>query len=210
MKTNNLLTFDKIKEIVKKDRHSILQESSYRYYSVMIPIIEIDAKLHILFEKRSENLINQPNEICFPGGCIEKGETPMEAAIRETTEELCIEKSEIEIYSEMPLLVAPFGTILHSFVGKISSFPKNHSKDEVSEIFTIPLKFFMDTPPEKHEINVKITPDDLFPYHYIEKGASYKWGKGKYTVNFYFYGEKIVWGMTAKLLLELVNELKKG
>ena len=51
----------------------------------------------ILFEVRAAGLRHQPGEVCFPGGKIEKGEGAREAAARETCEELCLDRSGIEI-----------------------------------------------------------------------------------------------------------------
>jgi coenzyme A diphosphatase NUDT7 len=55
-------------------------------FAVLVPLIEIDGELNLIYEVRS-NSIAQPGEISFPGGRIEDDESPMEAAIRETSEE---------------------------------------------------------------------------------------------------------------------------
>jgi len=47
--------------------------------------------------KRSRSLKHHPGEIAFPGGIIEDNESPIDTAIRETYEELSIEKEFIEI-----------------------------------------------------------------------------------------------------------------
>jgi len=69
-------------------------------FAVLVPIIEIDGELNLIFEVRS-NSITQPGEISFPGGRIEEGESPRKAAIRETSEELLLNKENIEIISEL-------------------------------------------------------------------------------------------------------------
>ncbi|MEF1862735.1 CoA pyrophosphatase, partial [Neisseria gonorrhoeae] len=73
--------------------------------SVLIPIIEINNTHYILFEVRSKNLKHQPSEISFPGGKIESGETPYEAVIRETCEELGTFSDNIEVISSLDLLI---------------------------------------------------------------------------------------------------------
>ena len=55
--------------------------------AVFMPLVEADGKLSLLFEVRSK-LIGQAGEVCFPGGRIEEGESPLDAAVRETMEEL--------------------------------------------------------------------------------------------------------------------------
>jgi coenzyme A diphosphatase NUDT7 len=44
-------------------------------FAVLVPLIEIDGELNIIYEVRS-NSITQPGEISFPGGRIEEGESP--------------------------------------------------------------------------------------------------------------------------------------
>lgn len=63
--------------------------SKYINTAVLLPIVRIDGEDQILFEKRSSN-IPQANEICLPGGRIDKSidATPQQAAIRETCESL--------------------------------------------------------------------------------------------------------------------------
>jgi len=53
----------------------------HRFYSVLIPLVEREGKMHVLLEKRAAH-ISQPGEICFPGGRIEAGEPPQAAARR--------------------------------------------------------------------------------------------------------------------------------
>jgi len=52
---------------------------NYSYYSVLVPLVEKDGKLNLLFEKRASGLKRQPGEVCFPGGKVEEGETASES-----------------------------------------------------------------------------------------------------------------------------------
>ena len=203
------LNYEFIKECLDKDTYPILKESAYRYFSVLLPFVQVHGETHLLFERRSATLASQPNEICFPGGGIEGVETPVAAAIRETSEELAIDSANIKILSKMPILVTPFGTILHPFVGTLPFLPEKPNPAEVSELFTVPLQFFLDNEPEKNDISVTTSPNEDFPFHHIKNGDTYRWGKGTYSVFFYIYKDKIIWGMTAKLIYELVTKLRK-
>ena len=71
---------------------AVTGEHSVRNSAVMIPVMETPEGLHLLFEVRSEKLEHQPGDICFPGGGIEEGETPEEAALRELTERCLTER----------------------------------------------------------------------------------------------------------------------
>ena len=52
-----------------------------RENAVLIPLVDREGELSILFEVRQAG-IRQGGEICFPGGMIEKNESPVEAAVR--------------------------------------------------------------------------------------------------------------------------------
>ena len=59
-------------------------------YSVLVPLVEGEGGLSLLYEVRAGSLRRQPGEVCFPGGRLEGAESPEECALRETWEELGI------------------------------------------------------------------------------------------------------------------------
>ena len=60
-------------------------------YAILVPLAQWEGKLCLLFETRAETLVgHQPGEVCFPGGRRERGERPVETALRETWEEIGI------------------------------------------------------------------------------------------------------------------------
>ena len=59
------------------------QESNFRS-AVLLPLVNYQDKVCVLFEKRAADLNKQPGEICFPGGSIEKSDqNEAAAAVRE-------------------------------------------------------------------------------------------------------------------------------
>ena len=112
--------------------------------SVLIPIVKKDDTHYILFQVRSKNLKNQPNEISFPGGKIENNESPLDAVIRETCEELGTNVKNVNIISELDLLITPGNMIIHPFVGYINNIDSlNINKDEVDHIFLVPVSYLL-------------------------------------------------------------------
>ena len=91
---------DNIKNKFKNYKPYINGHEDMKISSVLIPIVKKDNNYYILFEVRSSNLKFQPNEICFPGGKIDINETPYDAVIRETIEELGTTSNNIEIISD--------------------------------------------------------------------------------------------------------------
>ncbi len=181
-------------------------------FSVLVPIIEIDGELNLIFEVRS-NSITQPGEISFPGGRIEEGESSEEAAIRETSEELLLNKENIEIISELNYASSKNGAFVFSFLGLIKNvdpYEIEYNIDEVSEIFYVPLSFFLGNQPEKHYMNYYPKADKDFPYHMVNNGEDYNWERIRYPVYFYKYYNYIIWGLTAKITYSFIKELTNG
>ncbi len=180
----------------------------YHDFAVLLPLIYTDQGLKILFEVRSENLNRQPGEICFPGGKVEPNETFLQTAIRETCEELNISKENLEVIGELDYLVTPYNLIIYPYIGVIKGLKYEDIKyntDEVSEIFLMDLDFALNTKPDVHQVDLLASPKDNFPYDLIIQGREYKWRVGKYPVPFYVYKDKIIWGFTARVLMNFVG-----
>lgn len=201
--------FDLMKIKAKLQKKSPLPVDVKNRFSVMIPLIKRKGEIHLLFEKRALTLRNQPGEISFPGGRIEKNESPWDAAIRETCEELLIEEKDLEIYSEGDFLVNPYAAIIYSFIGEIKKdfYEIIPSKAEVESIFTVPLSFFMETEPKAYSINLNVNRSDDFPYHLIPNGRDYKFKRGREEVLFYEYKGQIIWGFTAKMARRFIERI---
>lgn len=56
--------------------------------AVIVPLLNVKGKACILFEKRASRMRQHAGEVSFPGGFLEPGETPWQAAQRESAEEL--------------------------------------------------------------------------------------------------------------------------
>ena len=65
-------------------------------YAILVPLAQWEGKLCLLFETRAETLVgHQPGEVCFPGGRRERGERPVETALRETWEETGVQAAPV-------------------------------------------------------------------------------------------------------------------
>ncbi|MDO5780600.1 MAG: CoA pyrophosphatase [Clostridium sp.] len=182
----------------------------FKRASVTIPLVNYNNSLHILFEVRAKTLRTQPNEVCFPGGKIENDENPLNTAIRETCEEIGICEDKIKIISPLDIFVSPFNTIIHPylvFIEDINTMKIN--VEEVEKVFFVPLDFLLNTNVNTFINKVNITPDDNFPYDLIPKKHNYKFSTGSYEVPFYIYNEYVIWGITAKILLNFLSYLKQ-
>lgn len=179
-----------------------------RHYAVLLPLIEIDGELHVLYEVRSHK-ISQPGDTSFPGGRVEEGETFQEAAVRETMEELNITESDIDVYGAIDYVVNE-RAIIYCYVGKINlSLEQIQVNEEVERLFTVPLAFLMENEPKYYTIQSKTLFDEEFPFHLINNGRDYQFSHMKHRTPFYTLPKEILWGYTANLTHRFTIILKE-
>lgn len=195
---------------ISKHKPTILGEN-IRVYSILIPLLKKNDEIHVLFEVRSMELRSQPGEICFPGGKMEESDqSPMETSIRETTEELGIERKAITRVHPLDYFVQSMeGRIIYPFVGWIDAENFKPNPDEVKEIFTVPLSYLLNVEPEKYPLQFQIEENKQFPYHLIPGGKNYQFRSRKIMEYFYFYEDYIIWGLTAKILNHFISVITK-
>lgn len=200
-----------IEQQLKMRKSKILGQESWRICGVMILLSFVEGEWGVLFEKRT-NRLRQPGDICFPGGKMEaQDRDEQHTAVRETSEELGIAQTEIQVIGELDHLITPFQTVIYPYVGKIDEHVQLHPNlGEVKEVFHVPLSFLLETKPEYHEIDLQARPQEDFPFEHIVNGKNYTWNKGKLPEYFYFYEKKVVWGLTARILHHFINLLKKN
>lgn len=182
-----------------------------RFYSVLIPIVEVDGKMHILYEVRSPKISTQPNEVGFPGGRMEPGETSEEAAIRETCEEIGICGEKVEILGQCDKMVTLANFTIDAYVGYIKDFDMSQlrlSENEVGEVFTVPLEFFMENDPEVYEFTIEQKVDKSFSFEKANISKDYKFFGAVNEVLIYSYKSRAIWGLTGRITRNLVEILR--
>ncbi len=192
---------DAIRRLWGRRRPGSAGAASRREAAILIPLVKKDGEYHVLFEVRAKDLDIQPGEICFPGGAIEPGETPEEACVRETMEELLVKREQVEILAPADGIETPRGARTYTYVGVIHDYEGTWSSDEVDHIFFRSLKSLLEEDPEPSEARVVTVRAEDFPYEKVPGGKNYPFGSKK--VKMYFYegdGGVWIWGMTARIL----------
>lgn len=180
-----------------------------RSFAVLCPLVEREDGLRLLFEVRAPQL-RQGGEVCFPGGQMEPGESVTDCALRETEEELAIPRREVTPLGTPDFICNPGGFLLRPVVGLVSPAGlagMRPSPAEVAEIFTVPLDFFRRTPPvtARYELTPSL-PED-FPYEAAGIPRDYVWSRGAVEVPSWRYEGHVVWGMTARIVKDLIQNL---
>ena len=181
-------------------------------YAILVPLVQWEGKLCLLFETRAETLVgHQPGEVCFPGGRREAGEKPVDTALRETWEEIGIPAEAIEILAPLDVIQDISDRVIYPFLGLVSPAGVAHlaaSAAEVKNVFFVPLDYLLDYPEEVYRYTVSAQVDDSFPYERIGFPKTYPWRKGYMDVPIYEYQGHYIWGMTARTVRWLLNQLR--
>ena len=160
----------------------------------------------MLFEVRSNQIPDQPGDVCFPGGAVEAGESYEEAAIRETCEELLISPDQIELIGASDIMHIR-NMIIYPYVGILTDYKESYSQKEVAEVFRVPLNFFRTTVPDSYLVEAMAQPEEGFPYELIQGGRKYQWRVLKTEELFYQYEGHVIWGLTARMLAAFLKLL---
>lgn len=178
-----------------------------RNYAVLCPFVEKEDGVHILFEVRAKEL-RQGGEVCFPGGAMEEGESAAECALRETEEELGIPREEIALFGEGDFQAGQDGFMFRPLLGVVSRAglsAMRPSAAEVAEVFTVPLRFFQETPPEVYTYDLVPKLPEAFPYEAVGISPQYPWRGGRVDVPIWYYEGHVIWGLTGRVIRDLTK-----
>lgn len=186
---------------------------TYRYFSVLVPLVQKKEGLFLLYEIRAEHMKRQPGEVCFPGGQVEAGESLRACAVRETVEELGVRKADIKVIRQMDILYTYSNFTMFPFLGTIKEEAVSRLRcnpDEVKEVFLVPLDVLMETDPFVYRASVQQRIGDDFPYEKIKFKQGYQWRKGISEIPIYEYGERVIWGLTGRITRNLIQVIKEA
>ncbi|NCS90041.1 MAG: hypothetical protein AUK34_12155 [Ignavibacteria bacterium CG2_30_36_16] len=200
----------------------ILRKEEYFNSSVLIPLVPVNDEYFFLFEKRAAG-IRQGGEICFPGGEVEDtDEDVIKTAVRETVEELGVNKNDIQIIGRLDTLVGPIGVTVDSAIAilkidDVKTLPID--TNEVEKLFILPVSYFEENPPERFKLNMQVHSTmkdengievELFPVKELQLPEKYHkpWNAGNPGVLVYRTGKGVIWGITASLIFEVIRKLK--
>ena len=125
---------------------SLLRHPRMTPASVLIALVQREEGLTVLLTQRTAHLTDHAGQISFPGGRAEDVDASAVAtALRETEEEIGLDRRHIEILGSLPDYVTGTGYKVTPVVGLVTP-PMSLTPDqnEVDEIFEVPLAFLMD------------------------------------------------------------------
>ncbi|MBN9414188.1 hypothetical protein ABS71_18285 [bacterium SCN 62-11] len=158
--------------------------------AVLCALYEEDDCLCVLLTRRAASLRSHTSEVSFPGGRLEEGESPQQAALREAFEEVGLDPERVEILGNLsPFSTRKLEVAILPFVGWLSEPPQlQPNPEEVEQVLRVPLARLQEEGVYHQEI-----------WNLPELNGL--------TIHFFELDEDIVWGATAHVLDELLGRL---
>ena len=190
---DNIEIIQRIKEVVfpvdyhiKPDRKpettsdtgTLFESQEYDLISsaVLLPLVLRGSVWKLIMTKRSNKLKKHAGQISFPGGKYDSRDKNLfNTALRETSEEIGVNKNNINIFGSLQSHETITGFRIFPFLGIISPHDELiKNSDEVEEIFEVPLTFVLEKKKfSRHFLNIK---NPNRKYLAIPYGSHYIWG----------------------------------
>ncbi len=157
-----------------------------REAAVLMPLTRAQNP-EVILTLRAQNLSTHGGEVAFPGGRRDPEDSDLiRTALRETQEEVGLAPNLVQVVGPLSEVVSRHGVKVTPYVGFIPDAVEYQANaDEIASVFSVPLDFFANDPRETTQ-----------RIDYL--------GNTWYVPSYHFAGYKI-WGLTAIMLVELVN-----
>jgi len=151
--------------------------------AVLVPLVERDTGLTVLLTQRAATLKDHAGQVSFPGGRIEPEDaSPWRAALREAHEEIGLSEPFVEFAGYLPDHWVGTGFIVTPVVGFVNPlYELRIATAEVHDVFEVPLDYILNE--ANHRARMR--------------------RMGEVTLEVYDipYGQRMIWGATAGMLL---------
>lgn len=154
--------------------------------AVLVGLFDSAVGPQVLLTRRSEMLSSHRGQIAFPGGRLEPGETSLQAALRETHEEIGLNAANAIVLGELAAhrTISSSSHIVPHVVDLGAPPSEFHLSDEVERAFTVPLVDL-------------VRPDTFAQEHWV-------FADREVVVPMFYLDDETVWGATARMLQELL------
>ena len=151
-----------------------------------MPLYVANDEPHVLLTRRSSTLSTHAGQIAFPGGRLEPGETSIQAALRETHEEIGVDARHAHVVAELTAhrTISSTSHIVPHVV-RLPHAPAEFAiNNEVERVFSVALTEL-------------IRPDTFAQEHWVFPDR-------EVVVPMFYLDDETVWGATARMLQDLL------
>ena len=173
-----------------------------RASAVLAPFYELDGDIYTVLTRRSWDLRSHTGEVSFPGGRKDKGESLVEAALRESREEIGLDPATVEILGELDhLMTVGSRSFIVPFVALLADVPVlEPNPSEVDAVLHVPVRELLLDEVYREERWKFATPPPWVPPDLVATDEP--------TERSIFFFELVgdtVWGATAAMLRHLLG-----
>jgi 8-oxo-dGTP pyrophosphatase MutT (NUDIX family) len=160
--------------------------------AVLVPVFASTShdEATLVLTRRSPLLQRDPGHVAFPGGRVEPGEEPAEAAVREAHEEVGIDPREVHVRGLVDVVGRRSGEQIAAYLGILAHAPTLVANaSEVESVLEVPVASL------------------------LADGVAWqeRWSAGKAERSVHFFadpsalGDDLVWGVSARILWRLLE-----
>ena len=169
--------------LLSDERH----DGTFRPAAVLAAITERERPGFLMIHRPS-NMRSHPGQVAFPGGKIDPGETPVEAALREAWEELGIHERDVTVIGTSDIYRSGSGYAVTPVIAVVPpDLELNPSPTEVAQWFEAPVDFVFD-----HQ-------------NQIEQSAFWQGAERRYIE--IMWQQHRIWGVTAAIIHNLSRRI---
>ncbi len=154
--------------------------------AVLVGLFETLRGVEAILTRRSQEMTNHRGEISFPGGRLDAGETVVDAALRETHEEIGLLPSDARVVGELNgMATVVSNSHIVPIVARYASAPNFRAvNSEVDRVFSVPL--------------LELTQKDTYSQeHWV-------FSDREFQINFFYLDDETIWGATARILFQVM------
>jgi 8-oxo-dGTP pyrophosphatase MutT (NUDIX family) len=165
-----------------------LASTELRPAAVLAAITEREDRPGFLLIHRPSNMRSHPGQVAFPGGKIDPGETPTEAALREAWEELGIHERDVQVIGTSDTYRTGSGYAITPVIAVVPpDLVINPSPAEVAQWFEAPVDFVFD------------------PANHVQQSAHWQGQERRYIE--IMWEQHRIWGVTAAIIRNLSRRI---
>ncbi|MEY4671643.1 MAG: hypothetical protein RLZZ415_1522 [Pseudomonadota bacterium] len=170
-------------DLLSDERH----DGSFRPAAVLAAITQRERPGFLLIHRPS-NMRSHPGQVAFPGGKIDPGETPVEAALREAWEELGIHERDVTVIGTSDQYRTGTGYEVTPVIAVVPpDLELNPNPTEVARWFEAPVDFVFDR------------------QNQVEQSAFWQGAERRYIE--IMWQEHRIWGVTAAIIHNLSRRI---
>jgi 8-oxo-dGTP pyrophosphatase MutT (NUDIX family) len=172
----------------------LLDPAALRSSAVLLALFEEDGEARVVLTRRSSRLSSHRGEVSFPGGRVDDGEGPVDAALREADEEVGIDPATVEVVGHLhPIVTLASRSLITPVVGVLAARPTLvPAPAEVERAFDVALGDLL-APGVFHEERWR-RPERPSP----------RSADGSFPLWFFEIAGEMIWGATGRLLVDLL------